>query len=188
MIAQHRGGNEEGEATGDADEGLIGREETSALSGGDEGRDPGEPGAAGDSAEEIENEEQKKNERELGLRLEESHARNERNGENEDDTATPAGVDEFFVADAADVIGGGNLKNNQQGKHAGDDAENGCGGAEVLGVEDHGAAEDDLERKRVERGEQEGVVQPGRKLLSGAIQSEIAVALRGEGGNGRESD
>ena len=54
-------------------------------------------------------------------------------------------------------------------EHAGDDAENGGGGAEAFRIEDHRAAENNLKRKGVERREEKGVVQAGRELLGAGV-------------------
>ena len=183
VLAEDQGRDQEGGATGHADERLVAGEILAAEGSGNERGNPREPGAARDAAEQIENEKEKEDERELSFVFEKGHPWNRRNEEDENDTASPARVDKFFVADATDVVGGGDLEDNEDGQHASDDPENGGGSAEALGVKNHRAAKDDLEGKGIERREHESVVQARRKLLGGAIQGAVFLALAMRGGN-----
>ena len=183
VLAEDQGRDQEGSATGHADERLVAGEILAAEGSGNERGNPREPGAARNAAEEIKNEQEKEDERELGFVFEKGHSWNRRDQEDKNDAASPARVDELFVAETADVVGGWDLEDNEDWQHASDDAENGGGSAEALGVKNHRAAEDDLEGKGIERREHESVVQARRKLLGGAIQGAVFLALAMRGGN-----
>ena len=86
--------------------------------------------------------------------------RNQRDDENEQDARAPTCQDKPTVTDAVDVAGGRNLEDDQQGHHARDQSQHGGARIERLCVEHHRAAQDNLERERVEDGEPVHVAQP----------------------------
>lgn len=179
--AEDSGGHEESEATGGADKGLFPGEEFAANLGRDEESDPGKPGATGDAAGEVEQKKEKENEREAGGGIEKGFAdRDEGNDENEGDAQAPAAEDETFVTEAVDVIGGGDLADDQQGHHAGDDAEDSGAGTEVLCVKDHWAAEHGLKGESVKSGEDIRVRETNRFSVAVTIQGSKGVARNEE--------
>ena len=89
--------------------------------------------------------------------------RHQRHREDEHHPRAPARIDEPLEAQPRDVTGRRDLEDHQQRHHARDDPQHRRAGAQRLGVKHHRAAQHDLVGKRVERREQIGVVQPGRK-------------------------
>src|SRR5439155_25573430 len=76
---------------------------------------------------------------------------------------TPAGIHKPFEPEPRNITGCGDLKNYEQRHHAGNDPQHCRTGAKGPGIQHHGAAQNDLKRKRVEEGKQKRVVQPVRK-------------------------
>jgi len=80
------------------------------------------------------------------------------------------------------VGGGRHLENDQQRHHAHDDTQHGCAGFQAPGVKHHRTAQNNLERKRVEGGEDKCVGHSRRKgSLNGLIGRNLRLHAHGHG-------
>ena len=105
------------------DKNLIHREEASAFFLGNQFRNPRHPCRRRNSAQEIKDEERRKEHGHRGRVVREKHERHERDDEDENRPKRPAHEHEFLVAEASEKLRGGQLKNRHQRRERCDDVE-----------------------------------------------------------------
>ena len=169
-LAKVRSDQQERHQAAGIDEGALEREIAAADVLRDQPANPRIPGATCDAANQVEGEQKHEHQRELALLVDHAiHQRHEHQPEHENQPQRPAGGDEQLVAPAPHVRGDGNLENDHQRRHPGDEANHGGAGPEALCVQKDRAVHDDLARQEIEEEKPEQALDTSGEFGLGSV-------------------